>query len=108
VSESPPRRFTVGTSAAQRELLKTEAARAIANGLAAEFVAALKEIEFRLTIEPNDWGESRERLPALRIQMRCGTNRMITVLYGVAEDRDVVFVREYRVNRNWKPPFPSS
>jgi hypothetical protein len=108
VSELPPRRFTVGISTAQRELLKTEATWAIAIGLATEFVAALKEIEFRLTVEPNDWGESRERLPALRIQMRCGTSRMVTVLYGVAEDRDVVFVREYRVNRNWKPPSPSS
>ena len=106
MSESPQRRFTVGASAAQRELLKTEAAWAIANGLAAEFVAALKEIEFRLTVEPNDWGESRERLAVMRVQMRCGTSRMITVLYGVAEDRDVVFVREYRVNRNWKPPRP--
>lgn len=33
---------------------------------------------------------------------------MITVLYGVAEDADVVFVREFRVNRRWKPPTPSS
>ena len=102
--ELPPRRFEVGASAAQRDLLKTEAAWAIANGCAAEFVAALKEIEFRLSVEPNDWGESRERLPVLRIQLRCGTSRMVTVLYGVAEDRDVVFIREYRVNHAWKPP----
>ena len=106
--EPPPRRFQVGASTAQRELLKAEAVWAIANGCAAEFVAALKEIEFRLAVEPNDWGESRERLPVLRVQMWCGTSRMVTVLYGVAEDRDVVFIREYRVNHGWKPPGPPS
>ena len=102
--EPPPRRYQVGASAAQRELLHREFAWANQNGLAAEFVAALKEIEFRLTVEPNDWGESREWLPALRVQMRCGTCRMITVLYGVAEDREAVFIREYRINRGWKAP----
>lgn len=81
---------------------------AAANGLLTEFFAALDEINFRLTVEPHDWGESRERLPVMRVQLRCGTSRMITVFYGVAEDRDVVFVREYRVNRKWKPPRPSA
>lgn len=108
MAELPPRRFTVGASAAQREHLRVETLWAIASGRAAEFAAALREIEFRLTVEPHEWGESREYLPVMRVQMRCGMSRMVTVYYGVAEDRDVVFVREYRVNRNWKPPLPSS
>ena len=49
-------------------------------------------------------GESRDYLPVMRVRLRCGISRMMTVLYGVAEDRDIVFVREYRVNRRWKPP----
>ncbi|HEY1190243.1 MAG TPA: hypothetical protein VGE74_21600 [Gemmata sp.] len=102
--ELPSRRYKVGVSAAQRERLSAELSWADQNGLAAAFIAALKEVEFRRTVEPNDWGGSRERLPVLRIQMRCGTSRMVTVLYGVAEDRDVVFVREYRIDRGWKPP----
>lgn len=108
MSESPGRRFTVGISAAQRESLKAEAVWAVASGLDAEYVAALKEIEFRLTVEPHEWGESREFLNHLRVQNRCGTSRMVTVLYGVAEDRDVVFVREFRINRRWRPAPPSA
>ena len=73
----------------------------------AEFAAAVREIDFRLTVEPHEWGESREYLPYLRVQMRCGTSRIVTVLYGVAEDRDVVFVREFRINRGYVPPAPS-
>lgn len=102
--EPPPRRFKVGVSAAQRELLKTESSWASANGLAVEYVAALKEIEFRLTVEPLDWGESRESLPHLHILMRCGTSRMVTVLYGVAVSTDTVFIKEFRINRAYKPP----
>lgn len=101
-----PRRFAVGISAAQRELLAAETAWAITNGRAAEFAAALKEIEFRLTVEPHEWGESRDYLPVMRVQLRCGISRMVMVLYGVAEDRDAVFVREFHVNRKWKPPRP--
>ena len=107
MTEEPPRRFEVSTSVAQREMLKAEAVWAAANDLDAEYVAALKEIEFRLTVEPHDWGESRDYLPYVRVQMRCGTSRMVTVLYGVAEDRDVVFVREFRVNRRYPPRPPT-
>lgn len=102
--EPPPRRYKVGVSDARRELLDAELEWAIPNGLASEFVAAVREIDFRLTVEPRDWGESREWLPIMRVQMRCGTSRMITVVYGVAEDEDEVFVREFRINRAYKPP----
>ena len=64
----------------------------------------MREIDFRLTIEPHEWGESREYLEYLRVQMRCGTSRMVTVLYGVAEVADVVFIREFRINHKYHPP----
>lgn len=108
MSDPSPRRFKVSMSAAQIEQLRAEADRSQAIGLYDEYAAAMREIEFRLTVEPNDWGESRERLPVLRVQLRCGISRMITVLYGVSEERDIVFVREYRVNHRWKPPIPPS
>lgn len=73
------------------------------NGWLSEFGAAMREITFRLTVEPHEWGESREYLPFMRVQLRCGISRMVTVLYGVAEDRDVVLVKEFRVNRKYKP-----
>ncbi|MBY0461037.1 MAG: hypothetical protein K2V38_27260 [Gemmataceae bacterium] len=105
--EEAPRRYKVALSGTQADYLKSEAAWARAKGVLKEYVAALKEIEFRLTIEPADWGESRERMAEARVQMRCGTSRMVTVLYGVAEDRDVVFVKEFRVNRDYQPPSPA-
>ena len=105
--EPPPRRYKVGISAAQSDQLSAERSWAEASGLLGEYVAALKEIEFRLTVEPQDWGESREYLPELRIQMRCGTSRMVTVLYGVAEDADTVFVKTFRINRSYTPPSAS-
>lgn len=40
----------------------------------------------------------------MRVQMRCGTSRMVTVLYGVVEGRDLVFVKEFRINRKYRPP----
>lgn len=104
MSEPCPRRFKVSMSAAQSDLLVTEGKRARASDLLPDFLAALKEIDFRLTVEPDDWGESREYLPELRVRMRCGTSRMVTVLYGVAEDTDVVFVKEFRINRTYTPP----
>jgi hypothetical protein len=103
-----PRRFRVDLSQTHREALTAERDWAAANGRLSDFGAALREINFRLTVEPHEWGESREYLPYMRVQMRCGTSRMITVLYGVAEERDVVFVREFRVNRRWKPPQATS
>lgn len=102
-----PRRFQLNISGAQADLLRSERALAVARGVLPEYLAALREIEFRLTVEPHEWGESREYLQHLRLQVRCGTSRMITVLYGVAEDRDVVFVREFRFNRRWRPAPPS-
>jgi hypothetical protein len=106
VSDPSPRRFSVGMSAAQRDQLRVEAEWARSSGLFDEYLAALKEIEFRLTVEPSDWGESREWLPGLRVQLRCGTSRMVTVLYGVAADADEVFVKEYRINRKYRPQSP--
>jgi hypothetical protein len=105
--EPPPRRFKVGISKAQSDQLLAERSRTEASGLLSEYIAALKEIEFRLTVEPADWGESREYLADLRVQMRCGTSRMVTVLYGVAEETDNVFVKEFRINKSYSPPSPS-
>lgn len=105
--EPPPRRFILSISGAQADVLVAERNWAVTHGLLSEYVAALKEIEFRLTVEPHEWGESREYLPVMRVQMRCGTSRMVTVLYGVAEDEDYVFVREFRVNRRYIPKPPT-
>lgn len=55
-----PRRFRVSVSQAQFEALEVERDWAVASGLRTAFAAALREINFRLTVEPHEWGESRE------------------------------------------------
>src|SRR5947208_2446491 len=98
-----PDRFSIDMSSATRARLKADAEWARERGLLPDFTAALREIEYRLSVEPEDWGESRERLVHLRVQMRCGTSRMLTVMYGVFEDHRTVYVREFRLNRNYRP-----
>jgi hypothetical protein len=71
--------------------------------LRSEYIARLKELEFRLGYEPSEWGESRETLPNLDLQVRIGTCRMITVLYGVHEEKKTVFVKQFHLNANYKP-----
>ena len=60
---------------------------ALEKGLRDEFLAALREVNYRLTYEADEWGESREIFQELSIQMRCGTSRMITVLFGAHETK---------------------
>lgn len=88
-------------SDAQYEVLANGAAWANTNNLRSEYLAALKELDFRLKFEPHEWGEGREWLPELSIRMRCGTCRMITVLYGVDEARRVVHIKQFRINKRY-------
>jgi hypothetical protein len=75
---------------------------AIQHGLREVYRTALRELNYRLTIEANEWGESRELLSELNVQMRCGTSHMITVLFGVDVARKKVFVKEFRINRKYR------
>lgn len=100
---SSPNEFKVSISSAQNQILIDGAEWAAKQKLKKEFLASLKEIEFRLKFEPDDWGEGREFLPKLQIHMRCGTCRMISVLYGVDDRRRVVYVKRFRINKRYRP-----
>jgi hypothetical protein len=97
-----PERFRVAISGAQHEQLVNEDTWAAQHGLREEYRTALRELNYRLAYEANEWGESRELLRELNVQMRCGTSRMITVLFGVNEFRKIVFVKEFRINRKYR------
>ena len=81
----------------------TRASFARENGRLDEYKVALREIDYRLSVEPDEWGESREFLEHIRVQMRCGTSRMVTVLYGVDGPHRSIWVKEFRLNRNYRP-----
>lgn len=97
-----PDRYSVGLSESQREQLFGEDEWALKQSLRDEFRKALAEIDYRLRFEADEWGESREVLQHLAVQMRCGTARMITVVYGVDDANKVVFVKEFRINRDYR------
>jgi hypothetical protein len=66
------------------------------------YLAALKELDFRLSEDADEWGESRETLEALDIEMRCGTCRVITALYGVHRSKPLVFVKTLRLHKRYR------
>jgi hypothetical protein len=103
MADPSPDRYSVNIPAVIRERFLLEADWARPRGLLDDLRAALREIELRLAVEPLDWGESRETLEHLGLQMRCGMSRMVTVLYGVSERHRAVFVKDLRYNRNYRP-----
>lgn len=101
--EPPSARYSLNIPVIVRERLRTDGAWLQASGLVPEFAVAMREIEYRLVVEPDEWGESRERLEYLDLQMWCGTSRLVTVLYGVDVGRRIVVVKEFRINHNYRP-----
>ncbi len=100
-SPEPSNRFQVRVSRAQIEVLLDGAMWATEKNLRTDYLAALKEIDFRLNYEPSEWGEGREWLAELKIRMRCGTCRMVTTLFGVDEARHIVYVKQFRINKRY-------
>lgn len=93
MADESPNPFRVVISRAQMEELE----RMAAAGTGAEFVRWLKELDYRLTREPDEWGESREFLPALQLQIRFGTVGGLTVWYGVRVETRTVYVKRFRM-----------
>jgi hypothetical protein len=60
-------------------------------------LAALRQIIHRLKHDPDGLGEPLYRLPALRMQIRSGIIPPLAVLFGVCEDRPIVFIRRVRL-----------
>ena len=55
--------------------------------------AAFQEIVRRLQENPNKFGERLYRLPNLRMQVRTGVVGPLGVIFGVCEDRPLVFIQ---------------
>ncbi len=64
-----------------------------AEGQKDEFLRWLKELDFRLTYEPHEWGKSCEIVPTLQLEIRFGTVGAITVWYGVNTETRTVYVK---------------
>jgi hypothetical protein len=97
VGPGVPVRFTVLVPPKWVDALKVMAAGADRIGRRAEFVANLKELDYRLTCEADDWGESREYLPVLDLEIRFGVVGLITVWYAVGVATRAVYVKTVRL-----------
>ena len=66
-------------------------------GRGEEFLRAARAIYNRLRQDPNEFGEPLYRLSALRMQVRCGVIRPLSVDFAVCEDRPLVFIKTLRL-----------
>ena len=60
--------------------------------------ASIEEAEYRLQNEANDWGESREYLPVMKLEIRVGFARVLTVWYALDSDNRVVYLRRFHLH----------
>jgi hypothetical protein len=76
--------------------LRLWSAQAIRRGRRLEYLAALKEIQHRLTHDPLGWGDPQFPLHALGLMFYRGLRRPLLVYYGVDESSRLVFVTQVR------------
>lgn len=92
---SPP--FRVIIPRARMEELERFADAAAVTGTQIEFVRWLKELDYRLKHEPHEWGESRQFLPILQLEIRFGSVGELTVWFGVNVETRIVYVKRFRM-----------
>lgn len=95
--DDSPGPFRVLIPRAQMEALERMADGATAAGRRDEFLRWLRELDYRLAREPHEWGESREVLPVLKLEIRFGTVGEVTVWYGVNVEARTVYVKRFRM-----------
>ncbi|WP_439630805.1 hypothetical protein [Gemmata sp.] len=93
MSATGPERFKVFIPGKWMDELRALKAEARRDGWAPELLAAVKELGYRLTVEPDEWGESREYLPVLQLEVRFGVAGVVTVWYAVDVVARSVYVK---------------
>jgi hypothetical protein len=88
--------YKVSISKAELGKLKRWGLWAKEKGILDEFLVALKTINYRLSVEPGDWGEPRYSLRHLGFEMRFGTFSMMNVWYGVNYEKALVRVKVFQ------------
>jgi hypothetical protein len=58
--------------------------------------SAVEWIKYELVHTPHAFGESREWLPAIRLQMRIGFARPISCIFGIDDEHRIVFIKRFR------------
>ena len=81
-----------------REQLREIAREAARLDIGPEIKACLELAEYRLKHEANDWGESREYLSEMKLELRVGFARILTVFYALDSDNRIVYLRRFRLH----------
>ncbi len=84
--------FHVGFSEAIAQTIRRLQQQASQEGRGKDFLSALRKAVDRLQRAPRAFGEPLYRLPALRMQVRCGALGPLSIDFGVCEDRPLVFI----------------
>ena len=106
MSSGNPSRYEVVVPKAELEKLKRWGAWAKQQGVRDQFLAALRTVNYRLTVEPWDWGEPRYTLRHLGLEIRFGTFSMLNVWYGVSYDKALVFVKVFQFRGDYPHGMP--
>jgi hypothetical protein len=69
-------------------------------GLLGEFLAALRQVEWRLTHEPVDWGEPFHNLHGLHMIQRRAVEWFFLLTYAVNEEERFVYLQNVQLLPN--------
>jgi hypothetical protein len=97
MADSPAGRFKVEITPDRMEQLRRLTRAAYAAGNARAFGRWLKEVDYRLRHEADEWGESRQPVPGGRIENRVGVVGDLIVWYSLDLSRAVAYVKEFRL-----------
>ena len=89
--------FYVDVSGELRERIKECYHEAVGQNRQQHFLAALTEINRRLTEDPTTFGDPLYRLPLLKLQIRSVVIRPVFVEYGVSEEHPIVVIRRIKL-----------
>jgi hypothetical protein len=96
--DDTPVRYRVTFPDICRDQLREIAAEAARQGVGPEVSAGIREVQYRLSVEADEWGESRGYLPVLQLDLRVGIAHILTVWYAVNVAERLVVVQRFHLH----------
>jgi hypothetical protein len=89
--------YVVKLSEKSKSILKEHHRKAALAGAGKTFLSSLRQIHDRLRKEPTVFGEPLYHLPALQLTVFQAVVSPLVVVYGVHDERALVFVQTFKV-----------
>jgi hypothetical protein len=97
VGNGNPFVYVVKLSAKATSILKAQHLEAALAGNGKTFISSLRQIHDRLRTDPKDFGEPLYRLPALKLVVFQAVVSPLVVVYGVHQEKSLVFVQTFKL-----------